>query len=170
MVLFVLLVVSTASDSTYFYYSPIFMERVDLETSIQLYDSPKPISKPGKLCLYRNWVLLVETYKGVHLIDNSDPINPVSKGFLTVPGCMEVAVRNDVFYVNNAVDLVGVNVDFTAMTAVELSRQTDVLPILTNPEGYVSEYVMNKCSDGSLEVVGWIKVNGTGLVNPFFYD
>lgn len=170
MVLFVLLVVSTASDYTYFYYSPILMERADLEASIHLYATPKPITAPGKLCLYRNWVLLVETYKGVHLIDNSDPITPVNKGFLTVPGCMEVAVRNDVFYVNNAVDLVGVRVDFATLTAVELSRQNEVLPALTNPEGYVPNYVLAKCADGTLEIVGWIKVNGTRQSNPFYYE
>lgn len=169
-VLFVLLVVATASEPAYFYYSPILMERADLETSVELYSTPKPITNPGKLCLYKNWVLLVENYKGVHLIDNSDPVNPVRKAFLTVPGCMEVAVRNDVFYVNNAVDLVGVKVDFNALTATQLSRLTGVLPELVNPSGYIPEEVLEGCNDGRYVIVGWIPVSTTSPYNQYYYE
>jgi len=170
LVLFVLLIVSTASDTVYTYYSPILMERADFETAIQLHHTPKPITNPGTLCLYRNWVLLVEQYKGVHLIDNSDPANPVNKGFLTIPGCTDVAVRNDVFYVNSAVDLVGVNVDFTALTATELSRQKGILPNLATPNGYVPEYIMEKCTSGEYVLVGWVKVNASGIINSSFNE
>lgn len=169
-VLVVLLVVATASEPAYFYYSPILMERADLETSVKMYSTPKPITEPGKLCLYKNWVLLVENYKGVHLIDNSDPANPVRKAFLTVPGCTEVAVHNDVFYVNNAVDLVGVKVDFNALTATELSRITDVLPELVNPRGYIPIEVYKACNDGSYVIVGWIPVSTTAPYNQYYYE
>jgi len=170
MVLLVLLVVSTASDYVSTYYTPILMERADLESSIQLYDSPKLITNPGTLCLYQNWVLLVENYKGVHLIDNSDPANPVNKGFLTIPGCMNVTVRNDVFYVNSAVDLVGIRVDLNALTAVELSRQEEVLPVLVSPDGHVPYSVLDKCTSDGYEVVGWIRVNATRPVNTYYYE
>lgn len=169
-VLIVLLVVATASEPVYFYYSPILMERADLETSVEMYNTPKPIAEPGKMCLYKNWVLLVENHKGVHLIDNSDPANPVRKAFLTVPGCVEVAVHNDVFYVNNAVDLVGVKVDFQALTATVLTRLRGVLPHLVNPEGYVPRFVIDKCNDDRYEIVGWIKVSTTSPFNDYYYE
>jgi hypothetical protein len=170
LAILVLMVVTTASEPAYFYYSPILMERADLETSVSLNSTPKPISDPGKLCLYRNWVLLVENYKGVHLIDNSDPANPVRKAFLTVPGCMEVAVHNDVCYVNNAVDLVGVKVDFEALTATPLSRLTGVLPALVNPRGYIPEVVLEACNDGTYVIVGWISVSSTTPYNQYYYE
>lgn len=169
LVILVLLVVTTASQTTYVYYTPILMERADLEASIQLFNTPKPIANPGKLCLYKNWVLLVENHKGVHLIDNSDPANPVRKAFLTVPGCMEVAVHNDVFYVNNAVDLVGVKVDLLALTATELTRMRGVLPNLVNPSGYVPYFAIEKCMDDRYEIVGWKQVSTSRPNNYYYY-
>ncbi len=170
LVFVLLLVVSTASDTSYFYYTPLLMERAEFETSIQLNAMAKPISQPGKLCLYKNWVLLVENYKGIHLIDNSDPANPVNKGFLTIPGCLEVAVRNDVFYVNSSVDLVGVKVDFAALTAIEMTRQRGILPFPATPDGYIPEYIMEKCASGEYVLVGWLRVNGSGLINTPYYE
>lgn len=171
LAIFVLLVVTTASEPAGFYYTPILMERADLETAVRLFVTPKPVANPGKLCLYKNWVFLVENYKGVHLIDNSDPVNPVRKGFLTVPGCMEVAVHNDVFYVNSAVDLVGIKIDLDAMTATELSRLKGVLPALSNPKGLIPKSVLTKCIDGTYEIVGWIPKSTNKPANyDYFYE
>lgn len=137
-------------------YLPILMMRSDLEASVRLTDTIVPIRKPGRIYLFQNWLMLVEKYKGVHLIDNTDPANPIRKGFLRVPGCQSVAVGNGTLYVDNAVDLVGVRVDFANMQGHEVARRKMTLPELDNPDGYIPWKFTRRERPRNSEIVGWI--------------
>ena len=99
--------------------------------------------------------MLVEKYKGVHLIDNSDPSNPVRKGFLRVPGCQNVAVGNGTLYVDNAVDLVGVRIDFATLKGQVVARKKRVLPEIESPEGYLPWKYSRNNRQRDTEIVGW---------------
>lgn len=154
-----LLVLVGSGDMYYTEYTALLMDREELEASIEMVNSDMPIIEPGKLCLYGPWVLLVERYKGIHVIDNSDPAQPTNRAFIRVPGCQDVAVRNDVLYVDNAVDLVGFKVDFSALTVVELSRQKALLPELVSPKGYIPREFKRKNRPAGSEIVGWLQVN-----------
>jgi len=137
-------------------YYPILMTRSDLEASVKLTNSAMSLTHPGKIYLYKNWIFLVEKYKGIHLIDNSNPSNPLRKAFLKVPGCMDVAVRNSILYVDNAVDLVAVHLDLVEMTATEVSRRHWALPEIESPDGYIPEEYMRPKRPVNTEIVGWI--------------
>jgi hypothetical protein len=139
---------------------PIFMYRVDLEKSVQLVDTAVPIRQPGSIYIYHTWLLLVEEYKGVHLIDNTDPANPIRKGFLKVPGCRSLAVGNGTIYVDNAVDLVGVRINLTTMQSLEVARSKRALPEILNPEGYIPWAFSRANRPENTEIVGWITNNG----------
>lgn len=138
-------------------YVPILMKRADLEASVLLVNSAKLITTPGKIYLYQNWIFLVEKYKGIHLIDNSDPAKPVRKAFLKVPGCMDVAVGNGILYVDNAVDLVGVRLNLNNMTATEVARKIMILPEIDSPYGYIPSDFSRQNRPASTEIVGWIQ-------------
>jgi hypothetical protein len=154
LLLFAILLFS--GSSYYSGYIPILMFRSDLESSVRLTDSVMTIRKPGRIYLYQNWLMLVEKFKGVHLIDNSDPANPVRKGFLRVPGCQNVAVGNGTLYVDNAVDLVGVKINFTTMEGKVVARKKLALPEIESPEGYLPwKYARNNRQQHT-EIVGWI--------------
>lgn len=140
------------SDSYY----PMIMNRSDLEASVQLTNVAKPLTNPGKIYLYKNWIFLVEKYKGIHLIDNADPSNPVRKAFLRVPGCMDVAVGNDILYVDNAVDIVAVDLDFARLTAKVVSRKIRALPEIVSPYGYIPDEYSRGKRPANTEIVGWI--------------
>lgn len=149
-------------------YQAILMNRTDLEASVKLAGSPKVISNPGKIYLYKNWVFLVEKYKGIHLIDNTDPANPVVKDFLKVPGCLDVAVGNDILYVDNSVDLVGVSVNFNEMKSREVCRKKKVLPEIISPYGYIpTNYQRGNRPEGT-EIVAWIE--NLPDSNVYYYD
>lgn len=150
------------SGSTYYSgYVPILMFRSELESSIRLTDTILTIRKPGRIYLYQNWVMLVEKYKGIHLIDNADPANPIRRGFLRVPGCQNVAVGNGTLYVDNAVDLVGVKIDFATMEGRVVARKKRALPEIESPEGYIPwKYVRNN-RQRDTEIVGWISYSET---------
>jgi len=140
-------------------YVPIFMFRVDLEQSVQLVSTPVPIREPGSIYLYQTWLLLVEQYKGIHLIDNTDPANPIRKGFLKVPGCRSLAVGNGTLYVDNAVDLVGVRLNLTSMECLEVARSKRALPEILSPEGYIPWAFRRGNRPEDSEIVGWTSNN-----------
>ena len=147
-------------------YIPILMNRSDLETSVQLTGTSKVITNPGKIYLYRNWIFLVEKYKGIHLIDNADPANPVRRGFLKVPGCVDVAVGNGILYVDNAVDLVGVSLDLTQLTANEVCRKIRILPEIVSPDGYIPFGYLRSNRPANTEIIGWI--SNTDYTNGYY--
>jgi len=150
------LVILFSGSSYYAGYLPILMFRSDLETSVRLTDTVMTIRNPGRIYLYQNWLMLVEKYKGIHLIDNTDPANPVRKGFLRVPGCQNLAVGNATLYVDNAVDLVGVKINLTTMQGQVVARSRKVLPEMESPEGYLPWRYARPNRQANTEIIGWV--------------
>ncbi len=155
LLLFFILLLSGSSIDVGSTYIPMLMDRSELETSVKLVASSMPLQNPGRIYVYRNWLLLVEQYKGLHLIDNTDPAHPVRRAFLRVPGCQSMAVGNGVLYVDNAVDLVGVKIDFSPLSARELARNRKALPEITNPDGYIPWAFSRANRPANTEIVGW---------------
>ena len=110
-------------------YVPIFMERSDLEKSVA-YREARELINPGKIYYRSPYLFVNERYKGVHVINNSDPRHPVNEGFITAPGCIDMAVQNTILYLDNAIDLVA----FDLLKKQEVSRVTDVFPEPLSPD------------------------------------
>jgi len=138
-------------------YEPIMMSRVDLEASFAV-EPARAIEKPGKLWVFNNYIMLVEQYRGIHLIDNSNPNNPQRIAFINIEGCTELAVRDGIIYANNAVDLIGVKAtsDFSSLEIV--SRNRDVLPIISSPEYWYDWYFTDRLPDDMI-IVRWEPIN-----------
>ncbi len=129
-------------------YTPVFMERAELEKSIGLKTSPRDMVNPGKIWIAGATVYIVERYKGVHIVDNSDNRNPRQTGFIVAPGCMDVAVKEGYIYLDNAVDLVAVNLS----TGRETKRLKNYFPEPASPDG--KRY---RNDSDELILVGWEK-------------
>jgi hypothetical protein len=137
-------------------YTPILMDRSELESSIQYVDSSLSLIDPGRMCLFQHWVLLVDLYKGVHIIDNTDPAHPQRVGFLRVPGCQSLAVGNGVLYVDNSVDLVGIRFHPETGQVEEIARTKKVLPEINSPLGYIPYAYRRYNRPANTEIVGWV--------------
>lgn len=133
-------------------WAPYFMERSELERSVGLAGEPRPMSSPGKIWMADTRIFVVERYKGVHVIDNSNPENPRRVDFLRAPGCMDVAVKGEIIYLDNAVDLVAF--DLTANVVTKRERNYFSPPV--SPDG--GRYY----SGGDMILVGWRKVEEEG--------
>jgi len=158
MSLLIPLLILTGSDF-YSEYTPILMNRSDLENSVKMIGSSRTISDPGKIYIYNDWIFLVEKYKGIHFIDNSNPDNPVLHDFLSVPGCIDVAVGNGILYVDSSVDLVGVSIDYSNMNSKVVSRARNVLSEIVSPYGYIDNKFSRRNRPENTEIVGWVKTN-----------
>lgn len=138
-------------------YRPLLMARANLEQSVALVPA-QAIHNPGKMYLKGPYAFINERYEGVHIVDNQDPAHPRNIGFLRIPGSLDLSMRGNLLYVDNAVDLVGLDLSNPAQVRV-VSRVRNVFPELALPEpatieaGYQPE---NRPADAV--VVGWQKI------------
>ena len=133
-------------------YQPILMSRAQLETSIRMLE-PLPITNAGKLYQYGHYILVNERYKGVHLIDNQNPAAPVNLGFIQVPGTVDFAVKENVLYVDNAVDLVAI--DINNIRAIKVSKRVrEAFPAMLPPDDIMSRFDMAGAPKDAV-IVGW---------------
>src|SRR4051812_32387363 len=70
---------------TYTILRPVYQTKEVVKANIKS-NGPKAIESPGKLFIYGNYFFLNEPDKGVHIIDNSNPSNPIVKAFIDIPG------------------------------------------------------------------------------------
>jgi hypothetical protein len=89
-------------------YNPVFMKRTDLENSITL-NVPRALGAPAKIYSKDNYLFVSEAGLGVHVIDNIDNKNPKNIAFLKVLGCFDMAIKGSTMYVDNATDLVALD-------------------------------------------------------------
>jgi hypothetical protein len=149
--IFLALIVLQGSSEDYYYdYYAVYMDRVNLEKSVFYIDAGKEIKNPGKIYYKHPYIFVNEKYKGVHVIDNTHPDNPVKKGFILAPGCLDMAVKDNIIYLDNAVDMVS----FDLSVMKETKRIIGVFPELAPPSGYV-RYDDNRSEN--FIIVEWAK-------------
>ena len=90
-------------------YIPVFIERSELEKAVRILD-PKPIIQGGKIATINNYILLVDIYKGVHIIDNSDVYNPKPFKYLVIPGVKDISMKDGIVYANSSTDLIAFDI------------------------------------------------------------
>jgi len=84
---------------------PVYLSPEDLRTSFEVMP-PVEITNTGKIYLYKNYLLLNEPGKGIHIINNTNKENPEMISFINIPGNYEMAVRGDRLFADSYVDLV----------------------------------------------------------------
>lgn len=113
-------------------YTPILIDREDLNLSIKL-EAPTLIKNYGKIYRKDNLLFVNEMFEGVHVYNNQDPSNPEPLGFIRIPGNLDISIKDDVIYADNATDLVALKYDGTNLTV--LDRNPDVFPEMPPPDG-----------------------------------
>lgn len=133
-------------------YTPVFMKRADLEKSVSYQPEGRALENPGKIYYKSPYIYINERYKGVHVINNSDPYNPVKEGFIVAPGCIDMAIKGNVMYLDNSVDLVVVDLSTKQVT----KRIKDVFPEPSSPENKLF-YDFDGSRDPEFILVAWKK-------------
>lgn len=116
------------------FYEPITQSRQSFEKGIGIVGK-RPVVKSGKIYVKDNLIYLNELGEGFHIIDNSDPKNPLPVAFLNIPLATDLAIRNDILYVHHAVDLVAFKYSLTSNSLNIVHREKNVFPELRSPEG-----------------------------------
>ncbi len=88
---------------------PQYLSYEDLRSSIHN-DNERSLERPGKIFLYNSLILINDYETGIHIYDNSNPSSPNHIGFINIPGNVDIAVRDNILYVDSYVDLVAVDI------------------------------------------------------------
>ena len=68
------------------------------------------MKNPGKIYVYGKYLFVNELYQGVHVFDNSNPSNPVNFSFISIPGNVDIAVKSNILYADNFIDLLSFDI------------------------------------------------------------
>lgn len=115
-------------EITYLNWVPVTKTAAEIQQPIETL-SPQPLENPGKIYFYGKYVLINELRKGIHVIDNTDPANPLPVSFISIPGNVDMAVSNDLLYADNYTDLLTIDLS-DPHDAQQLSRSEMVFPPL----------------------------------------
>lgn len=122
--LFAVLSCSDKYKEEYVANTPIYMSYDELRDAVA-FISPREMVKPGRIYFKGDTLFVVENYAGIHIFRVNDPANPERTGFLTIPGCTDLSVRNNILYANSYVDLVALDIS-TLSNIRETARKTEV--------------------------------------------
>ena len=133
--------------TTYTLYKPVYKNKQEVLQSIKS-NSPTPLVQTGKLFKLGNYIFVNEVNKGVHIIDNSNPSSPVNKYFISIPGNVDLAVKDNTLYADIHTDLIAIDISNPQAVVVKKMLQY-VFPERQYSNGFKA--------DSTQYIVDWIK-------------
>lgn len=104
---------------------PLKMSMEEFKNSVDII-SPVPIDESGKIYAYQDYIFVNDKYKGVHVIDNSDPSSPKKVSFIKIAGNVDISVKDNYLYADSLTDLIVLNI--SDVNNIEIvNRLDDVL-------------------------------------------
>lgn len=141
-------------------FRPVYASYEEVSTIKTL--EPQPLKNPGKIYIKGGFLFINEQGKGIHIVDNSDPAHPQKISFVSVPGNIDMAVKEQVLYVDNSVDLVALDITDPRKVTV-LKRVKNAYPYPSYPE----QRGQFECADPEKGMV--VRWETATLTNPKCY-
>lgn len=132
------------TEQTYTVYEPVNISLAAVRSAFAALPL-KNLESPGKIYIYGKYLLVNEIKKGVHIFDNSNPASPNNIAFLNIPGNVDIAVKNNILYADNYMDLLALDISDPANARL-ITRMEEVIPGYSkNADGtYIVDYVEKK--------------------------
>ncbi len=84
--------------------TPLMMTQTEFRNSVVILP-PQPIKESGKIYAYKDYIFVNDKYRGVHVIDNSNPENPQKISFIEIAGNVDISIKDDILYADSIMDL-----------------------------------------------------------------
>ena len=144
---------------------PLTMSLEEFKNSVDII-APIPVQESGKIYAYDNYIFVNDKYKGVHVIDNSNPENPRKISFIKIAGNVDISVKDNYLYADSITDLMVFDISDISNIQI-VNRLEDVLRdnIIWPAEADIFEY--GDWNYGSEILVGWEVVTERRLISEF---
>jgi len=131
-------------DKLYVSYEPIYAPRTSVLASING-KVTEPITAVGKIYVKDPYIFISDTGRGIHVIDNRNPSNPVQTAFLALPGNNDIAIKGNILYADMQDELL----------TLDISNIHNVK--LLNEQQGIFNYYGYESTAGKI-LVGWKKI------------
>ncbi|MEO1010230.1 MAG: hypothetical protein AAFX53_02935 [Bacteroidota bacterium] len=132
--------------------TPLMMDRAEFRSSIAILP-PQRIEESGKIYAYKDYIFVNDKYRGVHVIDNSNPRNPKKINFLQIAGNVDISVKDDFLYADSIMDLLVFDISDIG-NIKEVNRLENVLQEYLAWPVEADIYDWEGASSGDIQV-GW---------------
>lgn len=125
---------------TFIQLNPVYMMpdqfRIDITTA-----ETRELKVPGKIYVYKQYLLINELREGIHVFDNSNPSNPTPVTFIEIPGNVDMAIYADHLYADSYVDFLTIDIQNIENPKL-LHRENDVFFLngFNEDQGYLVYY------------------------------
>ncbi|MCC6817852.1 MAG: hypothetical protein IT245_03045 [Bacteroidia bacterium] len=114
-------------DKCYYYadvdsFEPILQPLSDIKNSFSI-EQDYPISKPGNIYSYKNFLLVSEKTVGIHILDNTNPANPIPLKFIQLKGNTNFSIVDDILLADNGPDLL--SIDISNLNDIKLVKRLE---------------------------------------------
>lgn len=143
-------------------YRPVYIPEDEAKV-IELLE-PREMITQGKIYIKDQYIYVGDVNLGIHIIDNTDPRNPVKVAFLQVYGNHDIAIKGETMYADNMEDMIAIDISDRENPKVA-SRIEDVyeVPNQRFPENLPYHTFFECVNPEKGFVVGWIPAE---LNNP----
>ena len=111
------------SSYTYHTMMPIYLEMSDVRARIITTEPAQPLDNPGKIYIYEDYLFINEPTKGIHILNNENPANPINLSFIPIAGNVDMAVNGKILYADNYVDLLAF--DLSNINDIKLVKRVE---------------------------------------------
>ncbi len=131
--------------------APVYLSYTDFRAAVKM-TAAREMNHPGKIYFKDQYIFINEKMKGVHVYDVSNPANPQNKGFIEIPGNVDIAIKDNILYADSYIDLV--SIDVSSYSAIkEIGRVQKIFPY-TLPV-YDTKYPVAKLDETKGIVTDW---------------
>lgn len=93
----------------YVYFEPVYATVEDIRLAVDVVPA-QPVKAVGKIYFKDGMMYVNEPGKGIHIINNTHPENPLPVKFLKIPGNYDLAIKGNTLYADSYVDLVAFDI------------------------------------------------------------
>lgn len=82
----------------------------DLSNTVIAFSDAQSYETLGKIVYLHPYIYINEEFKGIHVIDNTNPENPEKVAFFNIPGNTDFTIKGNFIYANHVLDFVTIEV------------------------------------------------------------
>ncbi|MBD0777221.1 hypothetical protein HPE56_05390 [Maribacter sp. ANRC-HE7] len=143
---------------------PLTISKSEFKNSVAIV-APAPIKESGKIYTYKDYIFVNDKYRGVHVIDNSDPSAPKKISFIKIAGNVDISIKDGYLYADSLMDLVVL--DISDITQIKIVTRLDNV-LRDNVVWPAADFYEYDGLDYENEVLlGWETVTERRLVTEF---